>query len=417
MRAILKLDGLYENMMITALKITPQFNQSKLQNSKNNMLSSQAPSLKSVPYTAQHLQANSNIKFKSVHYNELKNEYYNKIQNENKRPVESFLSINASTDDMGTLLKEVLSNDSERDIFIEDLTGIPRQAHDKFQKISDKVNDDSIMSVWNPKSTYIVAYNKYLKNKVQNARSIEAIVKHRPDWKEEVLLDKFNQLKGHNDFQIGNIPKDFPRNAFGDIVNHLNNFKQGGNKSSMKIPSLDTEGRHYDFEYFTDGRSLKNVYGVNTQNKKYVFKIDSKENRSLNAPFALGTLALIDNYLTLHRCRNSAPILYYNHECNASIYKFITHNTAERHLHNASEVNKNLPDFRDLGMCYNDTIGTNNYFVLKDNSSDEHLYDMQYGINNKELISVDNDHVTYSNYATPKTDYNKELPNAMGFAF
>ena len=49
--------------------------------------------------------------------------------------------------------------------------------------------------------------------------------------------------------------------------------------------------------------------------------MDEPSNRSLNAPFALGTLAKIDKYLTVNRSRNSAPLCYYDHEHNFSIYK------------------------------------------------------------------------------------------------
>ena len=82
-----------------------------------------------------------------------------------------------------------------------------------------------------------------------------------------------------------------------------------GVKNKKKIESLTIGYRKYDFAYFTEGKSDKNVFGLFTpEGKKYVLKMSTPERRSLDNPFALGTLAKIDSYLTYNRSRNSAQL-------------------------------------------------------------------------------------------------------------
>jgi hypothetical protein len=136
--------------------------------------------------------------------------------------------------------------------------------------------------------------------------------------------------------------------------------------------------------------------------------------------FALGTLAKIDGYLTSNRSRNSAPLCYYNHNENLSIYKYIEHSHIDGNSSNLETVKKHLPDFKSLGLDYNDTVGYKNFFKLNEKSIDtySHMEGYKEAINNNEWISVDNDHVTYNNRLQPSVNgYHKSLPNAMGMFF
>ncbi len=146
------------------------------------------------------------------------------------------------------------------------------------------------------------------------------------------------------------------------------------------------------------------------------------ERRSLDDPFALGTLAKIDTYLTTNRSRNSAPLCYYNHDRNLSVYKYIEHTPV---LHSVAKndmdiIAKHIPDFGALGLTYNDTVGDKNYFLLdKDSNEDLHTTEgFEDAIKNGEWISVDNDHVTYSSRLQPSNPkYTASLPNAMQMFF
>lgn len=144
--------------------------------------------------------------------------------------------------------------------------------------------------------------------------------------------------------------------------------------------------------------------------------MSTPERRSLDNPFALGTLAKIDSYLTYNRSRNSAPLCYYNHEKNFSIYKYIEHIQTPDCQHDLTKVAKNMPDFYALGLTYNDTVGNKNFFLLNNESNADLVKTVgfQEGVNRGEWVSVDNDHVTYANRMQPMlTKYHSYLPNVM----
>ena len=148
--------------------------------------------------------------------------------------------------------------------------------------------------------------------------------------------------------------------------------------------------------------------------------MDIPEKRSLDEPFALGTLAKIDSYLTLNGSRNSAPLCFYDHANNFSIYKYIEHAHVDEPTNDLTVIKKHLPDFKALGLDYNDTVGYKNFFTLNEKSIDTpwRMEGFREAINKHEWISVDNDHVTYNNSFQPSINgYHKSLPNAMGMFF
>ena len=80
-------------------------------------------------------------------------------------------------------------------------------------------------------------------------------------------------------------------------------------------------------------------------------------------------------------------------------------------------IMEHLPDFKKLGLKYNDNVGSNNVFLLDENSGEalKKSVDFQSGTAAKEWVSVDNDHVEYSSRLQPQIfEYHASLPNAMG---
>ena len=227
--------------------------------------------------------------------------------------------------------------------------------------------------------------------------------------------------KYHNDdFELGIIPGCIGRDNYRTIVNYLRNFVDIGFKTKKDIADLNLNGQVYKFENFIDGKSDKNVFKITAPNgEAFILKMAAPESRGLNKPFALGTLAMIDTYLTRNNCRNSAPIRYYHHDSNTALYDFIEHNTADSKLNQLSEFIVNMPDFADLGLRQNDTVGANNYFKLEKNQKAmQNTYDFLYGVEHNELISVDNDHVTFEQPLSPRDyNYNKQLPCEMQMFF
>ena len=143
-----------------------------------------------------------------------------------------------------------------------------------------------------------------------------------------------------------------------------------------------------------------------------------EDKRSFEAPFALGTLAKIDMYMTLNKSRNTAPILYYNHDKNFLIYEYIEHTAVDGDTRNLSIISQHIPDYKELGLQFNDNVGSNNCFLLNEKSNPKLKFSHGFyeGIANGEWISIDNDHVTYANILNPQIQgMHSYLPNAMQY--
>ncbi len=346
-------------------------------------------------------------------------EEYNWYINHDKTPaIKSFLKIDESKEVMNNFLTTILNTEDRSYQLIDSIVSNPREMDSILKALEGKVGGGSKnLLTFLPTSPYSAAYQKYTEKKLQNAHTLYEILRIRPDWKGEVLIKKFQQLKGNEPLTIGKIPKEFPNNHFSIITNYLRGQVETGLKLAKKIDSLTLDNRKYDFEFFTDGRSDKNVFGVYTpEGKKYVIKMAAPESRSLDAPFALGTLAKIDTYLTGNRSRNSAPLCYYNHDENLSVYKFINQKTVKGNDRDLRTIMDHLPDFRALSLNFNDTIGSRNFFMLDKEANEDFAnfaQNFEDGIN-KEWISVDNDHVTFSNRLHPLvSEYHKDLPVAI----
>ena len=364
----------------------------------------------------------SNIHFGSRSINNLYEEYNWYINHDHTPAINSFLKIEADTKTMDGFLTAILNTKDRSYQFIDSLVRQPREIGTLTQALQNKVGEQSknIMPFLYD-SPYNAAYKNYIENKYNNAHTLSEILRVRPDWKGDVLLEKHRRLKGNDYFEIGNIPREFPHNHLFTIADYLKNQMEVGLKQKKDINNLRLDNREYEFKFFTEGRSDKNVFGVFTpEHKKYVIKMAPEETRSLDNPFSLGTLAKIDTYLTTNRSRNSAPLCYYNQDRNMSVYKYIEHTPVENPNKDINVISEHLPDFKKLGLTYNDTVGDKNYFRLNFNSNEDirNTEGFNEGIQNNEWISVDNDHVTYNNRFQPIVDrFHAPLPNAMQMFF
>ena len=360
--------------------------------------------------------------FKQKPIAKLYEEYNWYINNDRTPAIKSFLKIKEAPEVMDKFLTEILNTKDRSVEFFDSFIYNPRESYNVLKALKEKVgaNSDNVKPfMYN--SPYNQAYNRYLEHKFNNERCLISLLKIRPDWSGKALMDKYRMTFNNDNLEIGNIPKEIPQNHLDNIVKYLRGEMEYGLKSKKRIQSLTLDNRKYEFAFFTEGRSDKNVFGIFTpEGKKFVLKMGEPEKRSLDEPFALGTLAKIDNYLTTHRCRNSAPICYYNHQGNYSIYKYIEHIPVNEETRDLSVINKHITDFKSLGLDYNDTVGYKNFFMLEPNSTDgiANTEGFTEGLKNREWISVDNDHVTYNNYLQPMvTKYCKTLPNAMQMFF
>lgn len=352
---------------------------------------------------------------------DLNDEYNWYVNNDKTRPLDAFLKIKTNKEKMNELFCEILNDETRSYKLIDDIAGRAREAKKNYETLQSLLGKSSEnLLFFLPQNPYSKAFEAYMDERVKNAKSVDELIKLRPDWRESVLVDKYKELTGSENLKIGKIPEDFSNGEFEQICDYLKNYNQFSNfKRETHIPSLTIGNKTFDFEYFTQGKTDKNVYGVYVGDKKYVFKMANENSKSLNNPYSLGVLALIDGYLTQNKCRNIAPLFYYDHDRNTSIYQYQTHNAVHKKLDNPIIINHFMPDFQALGMCYNDTIGNDNYFLSDQCCVDDYR---QHGyfqdVPEKELISVDNDHVTFSSsFMLPVSKYNVMLPNEMQHAF
>ena len=360
--------------------------------------------------------------FKGLNLAKMYEEYNWYIRKDNIPAIKSFLKMVAPKEEMEAFLTHILETKDRSYELIDSIVSVPRESLNIQKALGEKIGTNSkILMPFSPDNPYNKAYTNYIEEKYNRSCLID-LLKIRPDWSEEVLLKKYQSKFGDTNLKIGSIPKHIPKSHLDIILPYIKSKTDVGIKQRKKIDDLVLDGKTYQFLYYTEGKSSKYVFRVTIPSvaKTYIIKMDSPEKRSMDAPFALGTLAKIDSYLTLNRSRNSAPLCYYDHENNFSIYKYIEHAHVDGPTNDLTVIKKHLPDFKALGLDYNDTVGYKNFFTLNEKSIDTH-YQME-GFNealkNNEWISVDNDHVTFSKHFQPSVNgYHKSLPNAMGMFF
>lgn len=402
------------NLLITPYNIN--YNYCHIHKEKNRQKTDNICSKK--PYYT----LNSMPVFKGKNIAQLYEEYNWYIRADRTPAIQAFLKIEEKPEIMENFLNKILDTKDRSIEFVESIVMQPRKTNEIINELSKKIPASSKIFVpFSQDNPYNIAYNRFLEKKLEQAHTIYEILKIRPDWKGEVLINKYKALKGNENVEIGHIPSEFPKEHFEKIKNYLRNYMEFGVKNKKKIESLKIDNRTYDFAYFTEGRSDKNVFGVFTpEGKKYVIKMDMPEKRSFDNAFALGTLAKIDGYLTANRSRNSAPICYYSHKDNLAVYKYIEHIPVNGNPNDLATIKVHLPDFKNLSLTYNDSVGFKNCFLLS-HESNQDLFNtegFQEGIRNYDWISVDNDHVTYSNRFQPFIEkFVTGLPNAMQMFF
>ncbi len=361
--------------------------------------------------------------FRGIPLQKMYEEYNWYIRHDGVPAVNSFIKMEYPKEFMNKFLTEILNAKDRGYEFIESIVNQPRNT-EQIKKGLEKClgSDSQHLLTFIPNTPYNNAYKNYIETKYQNAHTLSELLKIRPDWKGSALIEKYIMLSGNDKLKIGKVPKYIYKEHLCPIIKYLRSNMQEGLKLNKEIDKLVLDGRTYEFSFFTEGKSSKNVFGlfIPAASKKYVIKMESPCRRSLDEPFALGTLAKIDKYLTANRSRNSAPLCYYDHENNFSIYKYIEHTPVDGNVHDLKTIREKLPDFKALGLEYNDTVGFKNFFKLDANTSDTHykLEGFADALHNNEWVSVDNDHVTFnSRLQSSVSKYHASLPNAMGMFF
>jgi len=325
--------------------------------------------------------------------------------------VNSFLKIEAPKESMESLIKYILNSEEESYKFIDSITARPRNHRDLYKNILDKLSPSTSFYC-----DYDKAYEKYLDKKVHDAGSITELLRIRPDWKGDVLLNKHRGVYHNDNFEIGQIPESIGKEEFPALLDYLKGFMTIGDKYHTEIPEYRINNKVFKIEKNIDGKSDKNIFKITDRNSRsYIIKMANPADKGFEDPFCMGATCLIDSYLTENLCRNSAPLRYYNHNNNISVYEYINPVKVNKIQTSNHDIARKMPDMTALGMIQNDMVGANNYFKL-DNTQNamKKCRDFDYGVANGEYISVDNDHATYGSPLSPVIKkYNQYLPNGM----
>lgn len=365
------------------------------------------------------LEPSCRVNFSGRPFAELYKEYALLTDCEKLKPLQAFLKLSDDTKSMDDLLSGILLQKEKGYEFVRSLMAEPRKLNEYADAIASRIGSGSQnFMTFLPNSPYRIAYSGFIDKTFKNAGAAEELLRLRPDWKGEKLLEKHRALNGDVPFELGAIPVEIPREHLFGIADYLKNFMQSGYKQRQNIAPLNLQGKNYSFEFFVDGKTDKNVFGVSAENgNNYIIKMANADWRSLDNPYSLGTLAKIDTYLTQNGSRNTAPLYYYNHDRNFLVYGFVNHTQVAGDTNNLSVIMEHIPDFKALGLKYNDNVGSNNCFLLDEKSNEllKRSVGFADGVSNKEWVSVDNDHVEYSCRLQPQiSGYHASLPNAMG---
>jgi len=184
-------------------------------------------------------KSQNKLSFKSNQLGVLEKEYISLIKNSKSNPVKSFLALSADSGSLKTLFNNILQNEETGFEFIKDAIKNPRENIEIAKRISDKIgNSSNIFFTFAYGTPYVKTYENYI-NKVYNeAKSFEELFKIRPDWSGESLLDK-NLALNKQEFELGKIPYDLPKEDLFLIINYLKQFMQGsGAKKPVNIDNL-----------------------------------------------------------------------------------------------------------------------------------------------------------------------------------
>ena len=153
---------------------------------------------------------------------QLMNDYRATMHNTGLSPVESFFKLEHPKESMNELLSSILCDDSTSYDFVNSIITQPRMIKHYADKFKEKLAiPDLVLNRYDPNNLYVKAHERYIESRYNNAGSISELIKIRPDWSEEALMKKHQQLYNNTDFVIGRVPESIGENNFYPIIEHL----------------------------------------------------------------------------------------------------------------------------------------------------------------------------------------------------
>lgn len=343
-----------------------------------------------------------------------------------KYPYLAFDSTKFTSTEKG--LKELyllMKSDEKAQRFIQNLTQNPKDSKRNVQNLLKEYglnNKEGLVkfSQWclSPNG-YYGAYQKFLGNYFNKAKSVEELLKFQPNWAPWKLEQKGWELENpqHSSlseverkalfeeqrsnmreipFEIGTLPGVFPsKQVYETLVNKLK-------KEDICNQKIDIEGFSADVSRLKGGElNDKFIYLLKINGKKFIQKfdrinledaqtIDSRdlsliEQKSIRknkylAPDSIYANACVNKYLELNGC-NLVPKSYYDHKTHSAIFEYVDdihgdlfqQKEIQETMPNLNKLNSNYKELNSLGIYLNDTSEIN---VLKTKDGKEKIVDL-----------------------------------------
>lgn len=154
---------------------------------------------KFVSVPSESIIASKGLNFRSKNLNQLYDEYNWYINHDHTPAIDAFLKIDDDKDSMDGFLGAILNTDDRSYQFIDSVVRQPRNTSKITKELSEKVGACSQNIIpFIPTSPYRKAYDKYLETKYENSHTLSELLRVRPDWKGDKLIEKHRNLKGND---------------------------------------------------------------------------------------------------------------------------------------------------------------------------------------------------------------------------
>ena len=269
------------------------------------------------------------------------------FQAKSKNLVKDLYQITSDTKCFSSFIKEAIQN--------------PRKSQETTKILLNQAGSTNNFLKWYfAKGGYKEKYVDYITQTVKEAKNPEELLKISPNWGFWVFEKQFGK-----DFFIGKTPK-----AIGTKKDYRN----------LVTNLLQNEDTGFKVEILPNGLSGKRAFLVDTGENKYVLKtqedfalyskeLDSalkkdkwlqdtfmkrfKENENMKSDSSYIN-AMIDFYLNLNNCVNAAKIHCFDAKTSSVLYDYLSGTNQS-----ITDINKQLPDLKKLGIIYNDIFSDN----------------------------------------------------------
>lgn len=291
---------------------------------------------------------------------------------------------------------------------------------------------------------YYGEYEKYMDEFYSNAKSLDELLKHQPNWTpwkleekawfldnenrkisdEQKLSEFYNYCDSEREysFKIGELPQEFSNIV--EYRNLINKLKT----QNIHDMSININNRNCRVKRLKGGDlNDKFVYTLTFDDKKYILKFDRtniedvetvdgrmlsnyekrtiRKNKCLSAD-SIFVNSCVNRYLELNGCKSVPHLYLYDHETHSSVYEFVEdinkdkfqNDLMDEEYVSIDDMNAKYDDLSKFGIYLNDT-------ALKNSLTNKE---------GKEII-IDLGHCSFIQPFKPGVKrYNIDLPNING---